>query len=67
MSDPLPLLSTISNIVIHEKKENNLIYVNMSASGKLAAIASTLAATHHDVKSTTCMPVEGIQKMKRGC
>jgi DNA-binding transcriptional ArsR family regulator len=48
--DPLPLLSTISNIIVHEKKEKNLVYVNMSAAGKLSAVASTLAAMYHDVK-----------------
>jgi hypothetical protein len=50
LSDPLPLLSTISNIIVQEKKENNLVYVNMSASGKLTAVASIFAAMHHDVK-----------------
>lgn len=50
ISDPLPLLSTISNIIVKEKKEKNLVYVNMSASGKLTAVASTLAAMYHDVK-----------------
>lgn len=50
ISEPLPLLSTISDIIVHEKKENNLIYVNMSASGRLTAVASTLAAMYHDVK-----------------
>jgi predicted transcriptional regulator len=50
LSDPLPLLSTISDIIVQEKKKNNLIYVNMSASGKLTAVASTFAAMHHDVK-----------------
>ncbi len=49
-SDPLPLLSTISNIIVREKNENNIIYVNMSASGKLTAVAATLAAMYHDVK-----------------
>jgi hypothetical protein len=49
-SDPLPLLSTISNIIVREKKEKNIIYVNMSASGKLTAVAATLAAMYHDVK-----------------
>ncbi|WP_440946249.1 HFX_2341 family transcriptional regulator domain-containing protein [Methanosarcina sp. T3] len=50
LSDPLPLLSTISDIIVQEKKENNLVYVNMSASGKLTAVSSTFAAMHHDVK-----------------
>lgn len=49
-TDPLPLLSTISNIIVKEKKENNLVYVNMSASGRLTAVAATLAAMYHDVK-----------------
>lgn len=50
LADPLPLLSTISDLIVQEKKKNNLIYVNMSASGKLTAVASTFAAMHHDVK-----------------
>lgn len=50
LADPLPLLSTISDIIVQEKKKNNLIYVNMSASGKLTAVASTFATMHHDVK-----------------
>jgi hypothetical protein len=49
-SDPLPLLSTISNIIVHEKKENNIVYVNMSSSGKLIAVSATLAAMYHNVK-----------------
>ena len=48
--DPLPFLSTISNIIVQEKKRNNRVYVNMSASGKLTAVAATLAAMYHDVK-----------------
>jgi len=50
LSDPLPLLSTISNLINREKKAKNLIYVNMSASGKLTAVSATLAAMYHDVK-----------------
>lgn len=50
ISDPLPLLSTISDIIVREKRENNLVYVNMSAGGKLTAVASTIAAMCHDVK-----------------
>jgi hypothetical protein len=57
-SDPLPLLSTISNIIVREKKEKNIIYVNMSASGKLTAVAATLAAMYHDVK-VYYVPVDG--------
>lgn len=49
-ADPLPILSTVSNIIVREKNEKNLVYVNMSASGKLAAVAATLAAMYHDVK-----------------
>ena len=56
--DPLPLLSTISNIIVREKKEKNIIYVNMSASGKLTAVAATLAAMYHDVK-VYYVPVDG--------
>lgn len=50
LADPLPLLSTISDLIVQEKKKNNLVYVNMSASGKLTAVASTFAAMNHDVK-----------------
>jgi hypothetical protein len=49
-SDPLPLLSTISDIIVHEKGRKNLVYVNMSSSGTLTAVSSTLAAMYHDVK-----------------
>ena len=50
MEDPLPMLSTISNIIIEEQRKNNLVYVNMSSAGKLTAVAATLAAMYHDVK-----------------
>lgn len=49
-SDPLPLLSTISNIIVQEKREKNIVYVNMSSSGKLTAVSATLAAMYHNVK-----------------
>ena len=49
-SDPLPLLSTISNIIVREKSEKNIVYVNMSSSGKLIAVSATLAAMYHNVK-----------------
>lgn len=49
-SDPLPLLSTISDIIVQEKRQKNLVYVNMSSSGTLTAVSSTLAAMYHDVK-----------------
>ena len=49
-SDPLPLLSTISDIIVREKRAQNIVYVNMSSAGKLAAVSATLAAMYHNVK-----------------
>ena len=48
--DILELMSAVSKIIVKEKKEKNIVYVNMCAAGKLASVASTLAAMYHDVK-----------------
>jgi hypothetical protein len=48
--DILELLKAISDIILREKQDKNIIYVNMCAAGRLSSVASTLAAMYHDVK-----------------
>lgn len=37
----------VSKIIVEEHKQQNIVYVNMSASGKIAAAAATIAAMFH--------------------
>ncbi|MCD1293625.1 transcriptional regulator [Methanocella sp. CWC-04] len=48
--DVLELLKAVSGIILKEKLEKNIVYVNMCAAGRLSSVASTLAAMYHDVK-----------------
>jgi len=47
--DILAVMQEVSAIIIQEKQEGNLIYLNMSACGHLTSVAATLAAMAHDV------------------
>lgn len=44
------VLFNVSKIIVQEYAENNIIYVNMSASGKIAAAATTIASMFHREK-----------------
>lgn len=44
------VLFNISKIIVEEHSKQNIVYVNMSASGKIAAAASTIAAMFHKDK-----------------
>jgi len=48
--DLLDVLRTISKIITKERNNNNIVYVNMSASGRLTSVGSTLAAMAHGAK-----------------
>ncbi len=48
--DLLDLMKTISKIIVSEKAENNRIFVNMSAAGRLTSVAATLVGMAHDVQ-----------------
>lgn len=41
------LMGKISYLILHEKKQGNLVYVNMSGAGRLTSVASTLAGMAH--------------------
>ncbi|MDI6877031.1 MAG: DUF6293 family protein [Methanomicrobiales archaeon] len=47
--DLLDVMKEISKIILREKANNNRIFVNMSASGRLTSVASTLVGMAHDV------------------
>ena len=41
------VLMNVSKLIVQEYEEQNIIYVNMSASGKIAAAAATIASMFH--------------------
>jgi len=47
--DILEVMKHVSNIIVQEKSNGNLVLVNMSACGRLTSIGATLAAMAHDV------------------
>ena len=49
MFDILEVIRCISSKIVEEKTKNNLVYVNMSACGRLTSIAATLSAMTHKV------------------
>jgi len=44
------VMNTISKIIVKEKENNNRIFVNMSAAGRLTSVAATLVGMAHDVQ-----------------
>ncbi|ACL16252.1 HFX_2341 family transcriptional regulator domain-containing protein [Methanosphaerula palustris] len=46
--DLLDVMKNVSKIIVKEKKQNNRIFVNMSAAGRLTSVAATLAGMAHD-------------------
>ncbi|MCA1916463.1 DUF6293 family protein [Methanospirillum hungatei] len=49
MFNTLEVMREVASIINHEKKQNSVIKVNMSACGRITAFATTLAAMAHDV------------------
>lgn len=49
MFDILDVMRTVSAIILKEKSENNRVYLNMSACGRLTSVGATLAAMAHDI------------------
>ena len=49
MIDLLEVIKTVSGLIQREKGEGNVVYVNMSAAGRLASVGSTLAGMAHGV------------------
>lgn len=41
------VMLNVSKIIVEEHKQQNIVYINMSASGKIAAAASTIASMFH--------------------
>lgn len=50
MFNLLEVMGKIAEIIREEKERNNLVYVNMSASGRLNSVGATLAAMVHGAK-----------------
>jgi len=44
------LMNTVSSLILQEKEKKNVVYVNMSAGGKLSAVGASLAAMAHNAK-----------------
>jgi hypothetical protein len=44
------LMKTISKIIVTEQSDNNRIFINMSAAGRLTSVAATLVGMAHDVQ-----------------
>lgn len=49
MFDIKEVMKKVSSIIMKEKKKNSIIYINMSACGRLTSIGATLAAMVHQV------------------
>ena len=43
------LMEKISQLIVYEKNEGNMVFVNMSGAGRLTSVASTLAGMAHGV------------------
>ena len=43
-------MKSVSEIILSEKSKGNIVYVNMSAAGRLTSVGATLAAMAHDVR-----------------
>lgn len=48
--DILGVIQSISKIVLEERSQGNLVYINMSGAGRLTSVASTLVGMVHNVK-----------------
>ncbi len=44
------LMNSVSSLILEEKAKGNVVYVNMSAGGKLSSVGATLAAMAHNAK-----------------
>ncbi len=48
--DLLECFRKICSLILQEKQEGNLVYINMSGAGRLTSVAATLSGMVHDVK-----------------
>lgn len=48
--DILEVMKNVSDLILSEKSKNNLVYVNMSAAGRLTSVGATLAAMAHGAR-----------------
>ena len=44
------LMNNVSSLILKEKSKGNVVYVNMSAGGRLASVGATFAAMAHNAK-----------------
>ncbi len=61
MFNLLEVMGKVAEIVREEKEKNNLVYVNMSASGRLNSVGATLAAMVHKAK-VYYVPADGYSR-----
>jgi len=50
MFNILEVMKNVAGIILKEKLQNNIVYVNMSACGRLTSVGATLAAMAHDAR-----------------
>jgi len=50
MFDILEVMKNVSAIIMKEKSERNIVYVNISACGRLSSVGTALAAMAHDAR-----------------
>jgi len=48
--DMLQVMKSVSEIILSEKSKGNIVYVNMSAAGRLTSVGATLASMVHGAK-----------------
>lgn len=48
--DLFDIIMKVSRIIVTEKNQGNMVYINMSAAGRLTSVGATLAGMVHDVK-----------------
>jgi hypothetical protein len=49
--DLFDIITKISRIIIKEKSQGNIVYINMSSAGRLTSVGATLAGMMHDVRT----------------
>ena len=48
--DLFDTIMKVSRVIVEEKKQGNIVYINMSAAGRLTSVGATIAGMVHDVK-----------------
>lgn len=61
------VLFNVSKLIVEEYKQKNIVYINMSASGKIAAAAATIASMFHrdEIKSLIYVSAESYSVLQK--